>query len=159
MNIATLLVALIATSAADTTGDPVLLDFQAVWCGPCQQMAPEVEKLVSKGYPVKKVDINQSPKLSERYNVEAVPTFIVVDAKGKELARTQGAMPASQLAAFYNEAKLKAAANGLEPRRRRRRSGRTRRRSRADRQPEIRSIVNPKPWETVVRIKMHLSDS
>jgi thiol-disulfide isomerase/thioredoxin len=157
MNIATLLVALLVTSAADTSGDPVLLDFSATWCGPCRQMAPEVEKLVEKGYPVKKIDIDRSPELSNRYNVSAVPTFIVVDARGKELARTKGAMPASQLAAFYNEAKLKAAS--LRPD--------TDDQDRPDfddrdapAEPRAASsFSNPKPWETVVRIKMHLSDS
>ena len=110
MTIATLLVALIATTAADTSGDPVLLDFHASWCGPCRKMRPEVEKLVQKGYPVKSVDIDRSPELSDRYKVKAVPTFVIIDSKGKALARTSGAMPAAQLAAFYNETKLKAAA-------------------------------------------------
>jgi thiol-disulfide isomerase/thioredoxin len=156
MNIATLLVALIATSAADTSGDPVLLDFQATWCGPCQQMRPEVEKLVAKGYPVKQIDIDRSPDLAERYNIKGVPTFIVVDARGKVLARTSGAMPAVQLATFYNETKLKAAAA----------SGPVETAQDRDEPEDAPSedrpasrVANPKPWETVVRIKMHLSES
>ena len=111
MNLASLLVALIVTSAAETPGDPVLLDFQATWCGPCQEMRPEIDKLVRKGYPVKQIDIDRSPELSDRYKVSAVPTFVVVDSKGKELARTKGKIPAAQLASFYNETKLKAAAS------------------------------------------------
>ena len=154
MNLATLLVALIATSAADTSGDPVLLDFQATWCGPCRQMRPEVEKLARKGYPIKQIDIDQSPEVSQRYQVTAVPTFVIVDARGKELARTQGMIPAEQLAAFYNQTKLKAAAStpaeetsGPDV-------------AEAESAPESAvPLVNPRPWETVVRIKMHLSDS
>ena len=157
MNIATLLVALIATSAADAPGDPVLLDFQATWCHPCQVMRPVVDKLVEKGYPVRQIDIDRSPEMSERYKVTAVPTFVVVDARGKELARTQGIIEPAQLANFYNKAKLKAAASApaddardqAEP---------------AESPAEGAALSdpgspNPNPWETVVRIKMHLSDS
>jgi thiol-disulfide isomerase/thioredoxin len=156
MNLATLLVALIATSAAEASGDPVLLDFQATWCGPCREMRPEVDKLVQKGYPVRQVDIARSPELSSRYNVTAVPTFIIIDAKGKELARTFGAMPAVQLAEFYNETKLRAAAQ--------RPIEEAQERGNLEESPASEAdapapLVNPKPWETVVRIKMHLSDS
>ena len=154
MNLATLLVALIATSAADTSGDPVLLDFQATWCAPCQQMRPEVEKLVKRGYPVKQVDIDRSPDLSDRYNVTAVPTFIVVDSKGKELARTKGVLPAAQLASFYNETKLKAAASAPVEEA----QDRADLDSLPDEADSASPVVNPRPWETVVRIKMHLSD-
>ncbi len=132
MTIASLFLALIVTTAADTSGDPVLLDFHASWCGPCRQMRPEVEKLVQKGYPVKSVDIDRSPELSERYKVSAVPTYVIVDARGKALAKTSGAMPAAQLASFYNETKLKA--RRLDPSRRggrgaRQPRGRSRRRA------------------------------
>jgi thiol-disulfide isomerase/thioredoxin len=159
MTYATLLVALIATTAAETSGDPVLLDFQASWCGPCNQMRPEIDKLIAKGYPVKAVDIDRSPELSERYRVSAVPTFVIVDPRGKELARTQGAIPAAQLAAFYNQTKLKAASNSNAPPV-----------EEVEERPHVEEtegaessattpLINPRPWETVVRIKMHLSSS
>ena len=158
MNIATLLVALIATSAAKTPGDPVLLDFQATWCGPCRDMRPAIERLVQKGYPVKQVDVDRSPELKARYQVEAVPTFVIVDAKGKELARTSGAMPAERLASFYNETKLKAAAQLPVEEAQERGNLEDIPAPEADADAPA-PLVNPKPWETVVRIKMHLSDS
>jgi thiol-disulfide isomerase/thioredoxin len=157
MNLATLLVALIATSAAETPGDPVLLDFQAAWCNPCQQMRPEVEKLVERGYPVRKIDIDREPQLSDRYRVTAVPTFLVVDAQGKELARTKGVLPAAKLAAFYNEAKLKAASSSpVEEAQDRTSLDESSNEGEESLGP---NFVNPDPWKTVVRIKMHLSDS
>ena len=156
MNLATLLVALIATSAAETPGAPVLLDFQATWCGPCREMRPVVEKLVQKGYPVRQIDIDRSRELSDRYQVKTVPTFVIVDAMGKELARTSGAMPGSQLAAFYNETKLKAAAQSPVEEAQERANLEDLPAAEAD---APAPLINPKPWETVVRIKMHLSDS
>ena len=161
MTIATLFLALIATTAADTSGDPVLLDFHASWCGPCRQMRPEVDKLVQKGYPVKSIDIDRSPALSERYKVSSVPTYVIVDSKGNALAKTSGAMPAAQLASFYNETKLKvvdpAPADEAEDRRNPEDVP-----AAEPSQPEQAGpppLVNPKPWQTVVRIKMHLSNT
>jgi thiol-disulfide isomerase/thioredoxin len=160
MTFASLLVALIATTAADTSGDPVLLDFSATWCGPCRQMRPEIDKLIAKGYPVKPVDIDRSPEMSERYRVSAVPTFVIVNSRGKELARTQGAMPASQLASFYNETKLKASSNA-PPVEEAEERGNVEEAPAAEAATSSTAspLVNPKPWESVVRIKMHLSNS
>jgi thiol-disulfide isomerase/thioredoxin len=155
MTFASLIVALIATTAADTSGDPVLLDFQATWCGPCQQMRPEIEKLVARGYPVKQIDIDRSPEVSERYQVSAVPSYVIVDARGKELARTQGAMPAARLASFYNETKTKFASNAPPVEEAEERGEVVEETSPASSAP----LVNPRPWESVVRIKMHLSSS
>ena len=69
MTIATLLFALIATPSAEGTGEPILLDFQATWCGPCRQMRPEIDALIQKGYPIKEIDIDRSPDLAARYQV------------------------------------------------------------------------------------------
>ena len=119
MTIATLLLALIATPSGDATGEPLLLDFHASWCGPCQQMRPAIETLIQKGYQVKSVDVDQSPDLAARYQVQNVPTFIVVDAAGEPLARTMGPQPAGQLAQMYLAAKAK-----LKPRPDRKRAAR-----------------------------------
>jgi len=136
---------------------PVLLDFHASWCGPCRTMRPEVEKLVRKNYPVQSIDIDRSPELAERYGVKAVPTFVVVDANRKALARTSGAMPAARLASFYDEAKARSApAEATE--------GRDASAADLDvetvsSEPPLTEPVMPRPWETVVRIKIHLSDT
>ena len=84
MTIASVLLALLtATSspASDSTG-PSLLDFHAEWCGPCHKVRPAVEQLIRKGYPIKTIDIDQEPELQQRYHVDSVPTFIVVDGSG-----------------------------------------------------------------------------
>jgi len=158
MTIASLLLALIVTTAADTsTGEPVLLDFHASWCGPCQTMRTEVAKLAAKQYPIQSVDIDKSPEVAQRYQVTVVPTFIVADSQGRVLARTQGVLLATELAAFYNNATTKANSTAQRE---------TQAPAEAvpgdlavgDAQPtRTAPSANPLPWETVVRIKMHLS--
>jgi thiol-disulfide isomerase/thioredoxin len=109
----TLLIALLTATNPSSDGgpsDPILLDFHADWCGPCRQMAPAVDQLSRKGYPVQKVDIDRSPALAKRYGVEAVPTFVVVDRSGRELDRTSGLQPAGALERFYLAARGKARA-------------------------------------------------
>jgi thiol-disulfide isomerase/thioredoxin len=155
MTFATLLFALIALpTGTERSGEPIMLDFTATWCGPCRSMKPAVEKLVEKGYPIKAVDIDRSPDLAERYQVSGVPTFIVIDpSDGHELARTSGALPALELANLYRDAKAKflaarAPADDDSP-------------AVADdpsdeKRPEPKPTKpNPDPWETVVRIKVH----
>ena len=110
MTIASVLLALLtATSspAGDSTG-PALLDFHAEWCGPCHKMRPAVEQLVRKGYPIKTIDIDQEAQLRQRYHVDSVPTFIVVDGSGREIDRTAGLQSAAELARFYKAAAAKA---------------------------------------------------
>ncbi|WP_435015574.1 thioredoxin domain-containing protein [Tundrisphaera sp. TA3] len=165
MTIATLILALIATPAAGP-GEPMLLDFHADWCGPCRQMRPAVDQLVRMGYPVKSVDIDKSADLKERYQVEQVPTFIVIDGTGKELARAIGAQPPRELATLYNGAVSKVS---------KRPTPEVERTSSADpdaspdagtaeepseaSESDLPRPVNPRPWETVVRIKMHVSNN
>ena len=158
MTIASLLLALIVTTAAEpTSGEPVLLDFHASWCVPCKTMRPHVARLAEKNYPIQSVDIDQSPDLAQRYNVTAVPTFIVADPQGRVLARTQGVLPPADLAAFYNKATAQYDANST------RETQATADRTAADSAPgegqpgSQAAAANPLPWETVVRIKMHLS--
>lgn len=62
-----------------------LLDFTATWCGPCQSVAPTVERLRRKGYPIRKVDVDKHPELAARYGVDSIPQFVlVIDGKPKK---------------------------------------------------------------------------
>jgi thiol-disulfide isomerase/thioredoxin len=107
MKFITLVLTLLVTTGAGageaTNSGPILLDFTATWCGPCQSMRPAVEELHRKGYPIRAVDIDQNPKLAERFGVTAVPTFIVVEPDGRVLARQSGACSAADLAALYRQ--------------------------------------------------------
>ncbi len=71
---------------------PVLLDFYAPTCPPCQAMAPVVEALATDlGGAVKvgKVDVRQAEPLAVKYKIQAVPTFIAF-RNGQEVGRLRG---------------------------------------------------------------------
>jgi thioredoxin 2 len=81
---------------------PVLVDFWAPWCGPCKMMAPELKRVAENSggkFLVAKVDTEAVPALSQRFQINAIPTLAVFSG-GTESARTQGFRPASQIEKF-----------------------------------------------------------
>jgi thioredoxin 1 len=71
---------------------PVLVDFHAVWCGPCKAMNPiikEVAQSVKGKARVIKVDIDASVQAAQAYQVQAVPTFMIFK-NGKVMWRHSG---------------------------------------------------------------------
>lgn len=78
---------------------PVLVDFFAEWCGPCNMMAPELKKLVDMrgdSLRVIKVDVDRNPDAAAHFGIQGVPTLILF-RKGTQLWRQSGAMTAAQL--------------------------------------------------------------
>jgi len=66
---------------------PVLVDFSATWCGPCQRQLPVMEKFASENLQrvkVCKVDVDDSPTTSARLNIRGVPSIILFN-KGERL--------------------------------------------------------------------------
>ncbi|KAF2291139.1 hypothetical protein GH714_020321 [Hevea brasiliensis] len=59
---------------------PVLVDFYAAWCGPCQLMSPilkEVSAILNDTIQVVKIDTEKYPSIADKYRIEALPTFII----------------------------------------------------------------------------------
>ena len=53
--------------------------FNASWCGPCKQMKPHIDELISEGYNIQTIDIDEQPDLAEQYNVRGVPTIAIYE--------------------------------------------------------------------------------
>ncbi|MBW7906061.1 MAG: thioredoxin [Phycisphaerae bacterium] len=72
---------------------PVLVDFWAEWCGPCQLLAPTIDELASEyagKIKVGKVDVDSAQKVAAKYNVQQIPTVMLFD-KGQPVERMIGA--------------------------------------------------------------------
>ncbi|KAF3791614.1 Thioredoxin Y [Nymphaea thermarum] len=85
---------------------PVLVDFYATWCGPCQYMVSvlnEVGHAMKDTINVVKVDTEKYPSIANHYSIEALPTLIIF-RDGKPSARFEGALPADQLMQWINNA-------------------------------------------------------
>ncbi|XP_028222831.1 thioredoxin Y1, chloroplastic-like isoform X2 [Glycine soja] len=78
---------------------PVLVDFYATWCGPCQFMVPilnEVSTRLKDKIQVVKIDTEKYPSIADKYRIEALPTFIMFK-DGEPYDRFEGALTADQL--------------------------------------------------------------
>jgi thioredoxin 2 len=85
---------------------PVVVDLWASWCGPCRAVSPALEQLArERAGQVKlvKVNVDEAPKLAERFAVQAVPTLMVMRG-GQVIARQAGAAPVATLRAWIDDA-------------------------------------------------------
>jgi thioredoxin 1 len=74
---------------------PYLVDFWAVWCGPCRMMAPvvdEIARLYEGKLKVGKVNVDHEIKTASEFGISSIPTLIVF-VDGKESERIVGAVP------------------------------------------------------------------
>ena len=78
---------------------PVLVDFYAAWCGPCQMMAPILEQVntqMKQQLRVVKINTDKYPHLASQHQIHALPTLVLFK-QGKPVERIEGVMPADAL--------------------------------------------------------------
>ena len=83
---------------------PVLVDFWATWCGPCQALAPTLDEIADDyqgKIKVVKIDIDQNPDSAAQYNVRSIPTLLIFKNGNVEASKI-GLQSKSQLAAFID---------------------------------------------------------
>ena len=82
----------------------VLLDFSAVWCGPCGMIAPHLEEL-AKEYPdiaFGKIDVDEEGELAEAFGIISIPTLLLYE-NGKQVGKQIGYLNKNQLLRFIGK--------------------------------------------------------
>lgn len=80
---------------------PVLVDFNAEWCGPCRMMKPILEELANDTKIVS-VNVDELEEIAQKYNVSSIPCLILFKEK-KELRRSIGLKPVEEIKEFIGE--------------------------------------------------------
>lgn len=83
---------------------PVLVDFTAVWCGPCKMLEPVLKQLADEWktqVKIIKLDVDRNPELAMQYQVMGVPT-VMLFSKGKVLERVSGYQPKDRLVKIFS---------------------------------------------------------
>ncbi len=78
---------------------PVLVDFYATWCGPCQMMSPILEQVgasLRDRVQVVKIDTDRYPTIASQYQIQALPTLVLFK-NGQPVERIEGVVQANQL--------------------------------------------------------------
>jgi thiol-disulfide isomerase/thioredoxin len=104
MKMLMLLVAMFdAETGATSPPEVELLDFTASYCQPCQQMVPILQRMQKDKFPVRQIDISEEPELARRFNVDRVPTLVLM-VQGKEAKRFIGLTDEAELRDQMNRA-------------------------------------------------------
>lgn len=84
---------------------PVLVDFYATWCGPCQTLSPilkEVKDSLGETISIIKIDVDKNQALAAQYQVRGVPTMMLF-YQGKQVWRQSGVLSKQQLLQTISE--------------------------------------------------------
>ena len=83
---------------------PVLVDFWALWCGPCRMMAPVIDEIANDyagKAKVGKLDVDSNPQSASRYQVRGIPTLLLFKG-GEVVEQLVGAVPKERVVEALN---------------------------------------------------------
>jgi thioredoxin 1 len=80
----------------------VLVDFNAIWCGPCKMLKPVLDQVAKDGKKIVAIDVDDNRDLAIEYGISSIPCLILFE-NGKEVKRSIGLVPVNEIESLFED--------------------------------------------------------